>query len=116
MIRRPPRSTLFPYTTLFRSLRAVDHLRPVDELGQRREVPPEPVAADARQEAGATLRGRIPELAPRSVGPEVRLLLRRPERALVVVEPPGESLIGGVAEIDHRVLFPREDLVTEELP
>src|SRR3712207_8629520 len=27
MIRRPPRSTLFPYTTLFRSL---DHLRPLD--------------------------------------------------------------------------------------
>src|SRR2546430_13747943 len=26
MIRRPPRSTLFPYTTLFRSQRAVDHL------------------------------------------------------------------------------------------
>src|SRR3712207_8157112 len=24
MIRRPPRSTLFPYTTLFRSLRLVD--------------------------------------------------------------------------------------------
>src|SRR5438034_10297272 len=30
MIRRPPRSTLFPYTTLFRSLRgvALDLLRP----------------------------------------------------------------------------------------
>src|SRR2546430_8245587 len=26
MIRRPPRSTLFPYTTLFRSVEAVDHL------------------------------------------------------------------------------------------
>src|SRR5256885_9460360 len=26
MIRRPPRSTLFPYTTLFRSLNAMDHL------------------------------------------------------------------------------------------
>src|SRR2546427_11560029 len=26
MIRRPPRSTLFPYTTLFRSLRTVDRL------------------------------------------------------------------------------------------
>src|SRR2546421_4832777 len=25
MIRRPPRSTLFPYTTLFRSPRAADH-------------------------------------------------------------------------------------------
>src|SRR2546425_8074910 len=28
MIRRPPRSTLFPYTTLFRSPQAVDHDRP----------------------------------------------------------------------------------------
>src|SRR5256885_3072082 len=29
MIRRPPRSTLFPYTTLFRSRPArIDHLRP----------------------------------------------------------------------------------------
>src|SRR5690242_21478753 len=26
MIRRPPRSTLFPYTTLFRSLQAVEHM------------------------------------------------------------------------------------------
>src|SRR5256885_7663757 len=26
MIRRPPRSTLFPYTTLFRSLRRVEQL------------------------------------------------------------------------------------------
>src|SRR5256885_10944869 len=26
MIRRPPRSTLFPYTTLFRSLHGVEHL------------------------------------------------------------------------------------------
>src|SRR3712207_8795232 len=34
MIRRPPRSTLFPYTTLFRSpllARLLDHLQPVDE-------------------------------------------------------------------------------------
>src|SRR3712207_7277725 len=31
MIRRPPRSTLFPYTTLFRSARAVDaRARPHD--------------------------------------------------------------------------------------
>src|SRR3712207_7203775 len=29
MIRRPPRSTLFPYTTLFRSLAPI-RLRPVD--------------------------------------------------------------------------------------
>src|SRR3712207_7043561 len=32
MIRRPPRSTLFPYTTLFRSLRATRYSD--DELGE----------------------------------------------------------------------------------
>src|SRR3712207_6954290 len=32
MIRRPPRSTLFPYTTLFRSARLLR--RPGDDLGQ----------------------------------------------------------------------------------
>src|SRR2546422_386401 len=31
MIRRPPRSTLFPYTTLFRSLLALPH--PIEPLG-----------------------------------------------------------------------------------
>src|SRR5438067_10633406 len=29
MIRRPPRSTLFPYTTLFRSQLGIGHLRPL---------------------------------------------------------------------------------------
>src|SRR5258706_10175642 len=33
MIRRPPRSTLFPYTTLFRSLNA-DSKVPLKELGE----------------------------------------------------------------------------------
>src|SRR2546430_13148856 len=40
MIRRPPRSTLFPYTTLFRSREFADHLEPQRlreraQLGQR---------------------------------------------------------------------------------
>src|SRR2546428_10185759 len=34
MIRRPPRSTLFPYTTLFRSTRARDALRAADSYGR----------------------------------------------------------------------------------
>src|SRR3712207_7535029 len=51
MIRRPPRSTLFPYTTLFRSLgedvdqrlavqllHAGDHRQPADELGDHAEL------------------------------------------------------------------------------
>src|SRR3989442_15646866 len=37
MIRRPPRSTLFPYTTLFRS-----HADPVHlQLGRRPRLPPQ---------------------------------------------------------------------------
>src|SRR2546427_8073342 len=46
MIRRPPRSTLFPYTTLFRSLRVVrvplERLIQVQRLAQRL-----PIAAGA---------------------------------------------------------------------
>src|SRR2546422_2598416 len=34
MIRRPPRSTLFPYTTLFRSLQCTDTGGPVRLIGQ----------------------------------------------------------------------------------
>src|SRR5256885_8374713 len=33
MIRRPPRSPLFPYTTLFRSLRGTSRLRALVRLG-----------------------------------------------------------------------------------
>src|SRR3712207_7874269 len=32
MIRRPPRSTLFPYTTLFRSVRRLGEDRPAERL------------------------------------------------------------------------------------
>src|SRR5256886_10751208 len=46
MIRRPPRSTLFPYTTLFRSRRAVDLCEP----RRFREVAARP-HHDARQVA-----------------------------------------------------------------
>src|SRR2546426_12478099 len=49
MIRRPPRSTLFPYTTLFRSTRGDD---PHSALQRRRR--PEPAAAPA-----ATPRGQV---------------------------------------------------------
>src|SRR2546422_6459148 len=46
MIRRPPRSTLFPYTTLFRSQRALDHaLRRLQRGGAE--------VADARTGPGA---------------------------------------------------------------
>src|SRR3712207_7195601 len=33
MIRRPPRSTLFPYTTLFRSVEAVGRVAALEQVG-----------------------------------------------------------------------------------
>src|SRR3989449_7984703 len=48
MIRRPPRSTLFPYTTLFRSpdgLRQELRVHDAGRRGPRRRLPPEPVVA-----------------------------------------------------------------------
>src|SRR3712207_8675500 len=38
MIRRPPRSTLFPYTTLFRSLDALEAVLPGHDETDRRAV------------------------------------------------------------------------------
>src|SRR5258706_8642146 len=61
MIRRPPRSTLFPYTTLFRSLVRADHGRGRGaglECGGRRPLP-----RTHRPHPAARRRG---ERAPRS--------------------------------------------------
>src|SRR3712207_8978231 len=54
MIRRPPRSTLFPYTTLFRSADAVagEHVERVVDRALRAEVDGE-VADHARGDADA---------------------------------------------------------------
>src|SRR2546430_7260263 len=52
MIRRPPRSTLFPYTTLFRSL-ARGHHRAGQRVGRREQDP-------AREECGREERAMEP--------------------------------------------------------
>src|SRR5256884_4298738 len=54
MIRRPPRSTLFPYTTLFRSRLAARPAR----VGRRRRVLHDARAADRRAHAVGPLRRR----------------------------------------------------------
>src|SRR5258706_2107504 len=45
MIRRPPRSTLFPYTTLFRSLDEVD-----EGAQRRRDMAPARIVKEGRSE------------------------------------------------------------------
>src|SRR3989449_2848498 len=80
MIRRPPRSTLFPYTTLFRSHR----LDPLRGPGQRDRG----IAVLARLDAG--LLGEARELRPDRVG------IERPVVALVPLDleraPAGNGL------------------------
>src|SRR5688572_32221718 len=64
MIRRPPRSTLFPYTTLFRSGYYVrpseidEHLRRLDA----HQVPhQDPIATDEEGEEGTAIRFEDPD-------------------------------------------------------
>src|SRR5256885_10160144 len=58
MIRRPPRSTLFPYTTLFRSRRQrpAKHRQPALSVQRRRERPDHLAVPDLRP--GAVLAER----------------------------------------------------------
>src|SRR2546429_6596287 len=48
MIRRPPRSTLFPYTTLFRSKRFPAKWRPVRVKKTRQTRTPVPIQSDRK--------------------------------------------------------------------
>src|SRR2546430_12232925 len=73
MIRRPPRSTLFPYTTLFRSARA-------ERRNRRRAAPPEIADGAGRKRDLAAHRRRarlFVQLGPISRG---RLLARPADR------------------------------------
>src|SRR3712207_7453317 len=76
MIRRPPRSTLFPYTTLFRS-RAPDrrYVRPDDRLGAAR-----PAGRGGRADAGMA----EPDAARRQAA-----------------DPAGRGLIAGTRSEEH---------------
>src|SRR5689334_24172551 len=56
MIRRPPRSTLFPYTTLFRSFAASEHECSRCEGGTRREIRDDRRHVSPDQPAERTLR------------------------------------------------------------
>src|SRR2546422_5568659 len=49
MIRRPPRSTLFPYTTLFRSIGRIEDVAPLANIEQ--EIKGEALVPEAVREA-----------------------------------------------------------------
>src|SRR5256712_9347238 len=79
MIRRPPRSTLFPYTTLFRSAPAVVHLAPdlTREVVEGRVGPVGVVLGAVLAVPGAEVVGRVHERRDDRADPEVEVAGRR---------------------------------------
>src|SRR4030066_229539 len=78
MIRRPPRSTLFPYTTLFRSLR---------ETQQRRSVTPRPRFGWRRAQALARPRSEEHTSELQShLNLVCRLLLEKKKKKILIPE------------------------------
>src|SRR3712207_7457022 len=77
MIRRPPRSTLFPYTTLFRS----PPPRPCRSAGEQRPVgdPVERLPGGREQRLAPARQGQAGRAATEQVHPQVALELARSE-------------------------------------
>src|SRR5256885_4417934 len=97
MIRRPPRSTLFPYTTLFRSSRIATRPPPATSL--RAVASPSP---DAPPVTSATLPWIFMRFVPSAVErPCLALLPRSDNRCRLM----SEQLVGEVADVraDERI-------------
>src|SRR5256886_620742 len=85
MIRRPPRSTLFPYTTLFRSERA-RVAQPLPQFLQRRV---QQLTAAVRRDA------RLHALAPRAAEPQFSVSAKRTLVLQIETPPAPRQPLGG---------------------
>src|SRR2546430_7020384 len=85
MIRRPPRSTLFPYTTLFRSLAKPTFPAPDHDHGR--------CTADALDHAERVCERRAQKFTPiRRPGVQALLSSHRPPRAYEVINELAKSM------------------------
>src|SRR3712207_7829862 len=75
MIRRPPRSTLFPYTTLFRPRPPPNHREPPRRLAQGRDGD----AVETGQRKVGDRHGELPTVAQLGGGAPVHRAARRSE-------------------------------------
>src|SRR3712207_9565990 len=110
MIRRPPRSTLFPYTTLFRSL-ALEHVR---ERLQRAVA-----RAGDRPAAAAVVEQRVDGLLQHAllvVDDDLRRAeVEQPLEAVVAVDDAAVEVVEvrrgepAAVELDHRAQLRRDD-------
>src|SRR5438876_9310531 len=73
MIRRPPRSTLFPYTTLFRSVKSVDDAAAKAVRGVRQIVRLDDAVAVVAEHMGAAKKGLAALAIEWDDGPHAKL-------------------------------------------
>src|SRR2546422_6909825 len=96
MIRRPPRSTLFPYTTLFRSRHAVVARLNAESIGERfepwRATPESPKQAGERVAWRSRGREELPER-------QVEIHRRSPSARRRIVLPRASWLLTVLTEI-----------------
>src|SRR5258706_6145364 len=101
MIRRPPRSTLFPYTTLFRSGRAPARREGTPRV-RRREGPPvqrpdRPRTRDARSEEHTSELQSLTNLV-------CRLLLEKKKKGLRALLSSDALLLSNAASVTHTLI------------
>ena len=94
---------------------AIDDLRPLHQLGERRGIEPELGGHGVGQELGAALRLRIVELPAGGVGAEMVFVAGQLKCRGVVVEPPGQAGVLGVAKVDAGVFVAVEAVGGERL-
>src|SRR2546430_1291425 len=107
MIRRPPRSTLFPYTTLFRSPSPGRRRRRRGDRDCARPAPRRPAADDQLRDTGSGLRPRLRPESGAQGGCRDRTLervwLRRHERHARLPQVPQVVDPVRVAELERRL-------------
>src|SRR2546422_6923156 len=116
MIRRPPRSTLFPYTTLFRSLRNTEPIRMGLGVGERRAGRLFHHVAELARQAQISLAAHHARLDEHDVAADRRVIHPRGHADLVLprhalgVDPGPADEIGDVGSVhgDARSLPDRD--------
>src|SRR2546422_6377235 len=97
MIRRPPRSTLFPYTTLFRSLdfsHQVDTAAAGHRVVEHGDIPLEPPRHLRSEEHTSELQSRLHLVC--------RLLLEKKKNKKHLKTPKHNTYITSMRQHDHR--------------
>src|SRR2546430_8385886 len=100
MIRRPPRSTLFPYTTLFRSVSAA---LAYDEIVQRILISSMPVSTETCPQCGGRSEEHTSELQSQS-NLVCRLLLEKKKNNNTYIPTPHHLLIIDTLSIHDEVV------------